>query len=354
VKFVFLTRTDWTEPPRIRRQLSDLLLSHGHSVIFYQKPKFLVSRAPILISEKLTLVKTAYLIHHQLRLNRFLRNLNAIYEKLMFKYFGQKVDGNVVVINFNYDYVFIRSLFPKNKIITIINDDFVAQAKFKNGNHVVESQKITCAKSNVVLAVSNSLVSSLCSDKTTNLFLPWSIENYRKPKKRNLFQKSILIWGYIDSRIDDCFLSEIIETHREYEFLIVGPICKNFLPLIRKIQYKSPNLKILGVKKLSELPLESIVCSLVPYKLASPFGNSVTMLNKGFQLLSKGLPLIIRGMPNFLKSECIFDVVDKNSFSSTLEYIDNNFNQLQTAVSQFVEQNSAEKRYQEFMNYVEE
>ena len=353
MNFLFLTKSDWNEPPRIRRQLSDLLLSYGHSIIFHQKPKFLVCRAPVVASEKLTLVKTAYLIHHQLRLNWFLRNLNAIYEKLMIKYFGQKVDENVVVINFNYDYTFVRSLFPKNKIITIINDDFVLQARFNNGNHVIESQKITCAASDVVLAVSCSLVSSLCSYKATNLFLPWSIESYKKPKKRSSSQKSILIWGYIDSRIDDFFLKEIIAMHPTYDFLIVGPICKNFLPLIKKIQCQSVNLKILGVRKLSELPLETIVCSLVPYKLDSPFGDTVTMLNKGFQLLAEGLPLIIRGMPNFIKSECIFDVLDNNSFSRSLNYIDNNFNLLQTAVSRLVEQNSAEKRYQEFMNYVE-
>lgn len=353
VNFLVLTHTDWTEPPRIRRQLCDLLLSRGHNVIFHQKPKFLVSCAPVLISEKLTLVKTAYLIHHQLRLNSFLRNLNATYEKVMIKYFGKKVDENVIVINFNYDYTFIRNLFPKNKIVTIINDDFVSQAKFNNGKHVTESLKITCAASDVVLAVSSSLVSSLSSYKNTDLFLPWSIESYKKPKHRSSSLKSILIWGHIDSRIDDCFLEEVIDTHQSYEFLIVGPICTKFLPFIKKIQYKSPNLKILGTKKLSELPLDKIVCSLVPYKLATPFGNSVTMLNKGFQLLSVGLPLIVRGMPNFLKSECIFDVVDKDSFSSSLKIIDNNFDFLQTAVSHLVEQNSADTRYQEFMKYVE-
>ena len=115
-------------------------------MIFHQKPKFLVSCAPVLISEKLTLVKTAYLIHHQLRLNSFSRNLNATYEKVMIKYFGKKVDENVIVINFNYDYTFVRNLFPKNKIVTIINDDFVSQAKFNNGKHVAESLKISICK----------------------------------------------------------------------------------------------------------------------------------------------------------------------------------------------------------------
>ena len=113
------------------------------------------------------------------------------------------------------------------------------------------------------------------------------------------------------------------------------------------------NVQVQEPQDLIQLPLDQILCAFIPYKRNTEFGRSVTMLNKGFQLLAAGLPLIIRGMPNFLKSGCIFDVADNDDITQTLANIEENYNALQNDISDLIDQNSREKRYHQFMNYIE-
>ena len=350
--FIFLTKTDWAEPPRIRHQLCNLLIEKSHTVDFYQKPNFLFRQQYCQVSPDLRLFRAAYLIHHQLRLCGFLTKVNTLFEANVNKYICKGSEKSAVIINFNYDYTFVRDLFPQNKIITIINDDFVSQAKFNRGKHVQESLKRTCLVSDHVLAVSTNLVDKLSKFANPKLFLPWSIRPYTKPHNIQKKRKYILIWGYIDDRIDINFLRLVATECSQYEFLVVGPIAKNFQVEIETLSSHLANICLVGTKSLLELPLDQILLALVPYKLCSPFGDSVTMLNKGFQLLAVGLPLLIRGMPNFLKSDCIFDVSDENSFMYYLNYVYDHFEDLQDPIRNLVEDNSAAKRYLEFMNYV--
>lgn len=350
--FIFLTKTNWAEPPRIRHQLCNLLIEQNHTVDFYQKPNFLFRQKSCQVSRNLRLFRASYLIHHQLRLCRFLTKVNTLFEANVTKYISKGSEKSAVIVNFNYDYTFVRDLFPRNKIITIINDDFVSQAKFNHGKHVYKSLKRTCLVSDHVLAVSTNLVDKLSKVADPNLFLPWSIRPYRKPQNSENKRKYILIWGYIDDRIDINFLRHVATECSQYDFLIVGPIAKNFQAEIETLTSHVANICLGGTKSLPELPLDQILLALVPYKLCSSFGDSVTMLNKGFQLLAVGLPLLIRGMPNFLKSDCIFDVPDKNSFMYYLNYVYNNFEDLQDPIRNLVEDNSAAKRYLEFMDYV--
>ncbi|WP_435230927.1 hypothetical protein ACMAZE_03580 [Pseudopelagicola sp. nBUS_20] len=320
--------------------------------MFYEKPRFLVAGPPKKISKNVTLVRTAFLIHHQLRINSILRFFNEIYEKAWINYTKNKIDKTAVIVNFNYDYVFVKKVFSNNKIVTIINDDFICQARFNNGNHVKESLKITCQASDQVLAVSHELVDQLSPYGNVELFLPWATSSYRIPNKNIYQRKKLLIWGFIDGRIDEVFLQNIVEAHIEYEFLIVGPICDKFLPFIKKISERNQNISLIGTKSLTKLPLDLILCAIVPYRIETRFGRSVTMLNKGFQLLSVGLPLIVRGMPNFIKSKCIFDVDCVSDFSYALFQVQKNFNNLQSDISHLVNVNSDEQRYREFIDHI--
>ena len=38
MRFIFLTKTKWSEPPRIRHQLARMLSNAGYEIIFFEKP----------------------------------------------------------------------------------------------------------------------------------------------------------------------------------------------------------------------------------------------------------------------------------------------------------------------------
>lgn len=353
MNFIFFTKTNWNEPPRIRHQLALILAEAGHKIIFYEKPAFLRNVGKAENVRNIEFKRTAYLVHHQLRVQNFLGIINSWFEQWSIRNSAVSFSDENIIINFNYDYFFLRNIFPKNKIITIINDDFQSQARFNRGKHVSQAIKRTSLISDVFLTVSEPLQKKLSHFKECNLFLPWADCQVFKPKKFNLKQNTLLIWGYIDGRIDFNFLEKSIKDNSNYKFLIVGPISRNVKAGILDLERNFKNVHVLGPQDLTQLPLDQILCAFIPYKRNTEFGQSVTILNKGFQLLAAGLPLIIRGMPNFLKSGCIFDVADNDNITQVLANIEENYSELQNNISGLIDQNSREKRYQQFMSYVD-
>ena len=304
------------------------------------------------VSPNLLIASSSYLIHHQLRLNTFIRYINSVYEIFSLSKTKKLVNDTTIIVNFNYDYTFIRRLFPKNKMITIINDDFVAQAKLNKGKHVTKSLKLTCSQSDKLLAVSYPLVETLKSHQRTDLFLPWATDDYTKPIQTGFPRKKILIWGFINNRIDFSYLRRCIELNKNFEFLLVGPIRQNLKRKVEQDAKKISNLKVLGTMPLADLPIDEVLCAFVPYKMNTPFGSSVTILNKGFQILSFGLPLIVRGMPNFIKAKCIFPIEKEKDLSATLNHLKDNFDKLQPDIEKLIDNNSKSTRYNEFMEIV--
>ena len=59
----------YSETPRIRHQLAELLLSYGHEVIFYQRPLFFFESNKKLINQRISenfeIRQTKKLLHHQ-------------------------------------------------------------------------------------------------------------------------------------------------------------------------------------------------------------------------------------------------------------------------------------------------
>ena len=125
LQFIIFTKTRWLEPPRLRHQLVKLLLDAGHNVTFYEKPYYPWQRVNTVQTgiNGLSLRNTKQLIHHKLRINFILGKLNEIFEIISIKQSSIEMTGAEVIINFNYDYYFLRKIFPGLKIITILNDD---------------------------------------------------------------------------------------------------------------------------------------------------------------------------------------------------------------------------------------
>lgn len=355
-KFILFTKSYWNEPQRIRHQVTNLLLDNGHQVIFFEKPDLLISSFLKKLCPSHTgmpdVRRTKQLIHHQLRLFSFLRWLNAKYEKISIsKKIDPENDFNSIIINFNYDYYFLRDIFPFNKIITIINDDFVAQSKINKGNHTLHTLEATCKNSDVVFVVSYPLAQQVKNFCNPKIFLPWAHSKYTKPNN-NSTRRSILIWGYIDSRIDFDLIIELATTRPDLTIDIYGPISLDVVKKTRILAKSFDQIKFYDPIELLEINFKKYFCTVIPYKNDISSNNAVTAANKTFQLLSMGLPMVTHGMPNFIDNKAIFKTNTKKNFIKGVDSCFSEFYNLQSTIKDLVNQNQPEDRYNKIMSIV--
>lgn len=356
-RFVFFTKTMYDETPRIRHQLAELLTSYGHEVVFYQKPLFFFENTKKLINkrinEKLEIRQTKQLIHHQLRVHPIFSFINSCYEANKIKKSFMGFNENDVIVNFNYDYFFLRKVFYKNKIITVVNDDFVAQAKFNKGKHVLEAISNMVKSSNSVLTVSYPLYdqSKIFSDNV-KMFFPWSKDKFKYPEKTE--KNSILLWAHIDGRIDFSIVESILKKYKDYRLDLVGPVTSTNELKLKDLVSKFDNLKLYSSTPLDELPLNNYFASIIPYKSGVADIEAVTASNKTFQLLSKALPLITHGMPSFYEHEAIFKCNNVSEIEKAVEYCHDNFYEMQPSIEKLVNAQQPADRYAQIMSIVNE
>jgi len=195
LRIAFFTRTSWNEMPRIRHQLTKLLTANNHHVTFFEKANS-SSASPKVISENLTIVTLPEIIHHQLRPLRSIGNAANIFPKnFIRKYYSSRKLPDVIV-NFNYDFSFLKKIFSGIPLITFINDDFIAQAKPWMKKMIAERLAETCSVSDAVLTVSYPLLKQVLKhNPNSHLFFPWAEKEYAEPatgKIRELFCTSVI------------------------------------------------------------------------------------------------------------------------------------------------------------------
>ena len=350
--FLFFTKTTWNEPPRLRHQLARLLADKGHQVYFFQKPVYFWQSAqdPVPAEKNITLFQSKQFIHHQLRLNRLIRYLNMKVEALSLKRKLKKIDiDDCVVVNFNYDYYFLKTLYPKHQIITIINDDFVSPAKKFSLKQTKDVLSKTAQMSTQVLTVSTVLLTQLLQYCKPVLFLPWSNQAY-KAYDVSKDKRSLLIWAYFNGRIDFDLIEKIAKEKPQYLLYLVGPKDKEAQLSVNRLSVL-PNIKILPSKTLDSLPLGDFFAALIPYKKNIKPVEATTLANKSLQLMACGLPLVIQGMPNFYEHPAVFKPLS-NEFGDTLDMLKEKWMPLQEQIKRFVEQHSADDRYQQFVELI--
>jgi hypothetical protein len=346
----------YDEAPRIRHQLAELLVRFDHTVIFYQKPIYPFSRGGQLlnkvVSNQVEIRQTKQLIHHQMRLFYCLAQINAIYESHQISRSLFNLSDNDIVINFNYDYYFLRNLFPNNKIITVINDDFIAQARFFKGKHVQKSLEKVCSFSNAVLTVSYPLLKQVSqwTDKAF-LFLPWTKNEYKSPNS-STNRNALLLWAHIDKRVDLDLLVYIFENRKNYEIHIVGPISDDLNEKIQSLKLNYKNLLIFPSTSLDKLNTDHYFCSIIPYKSKVADIEAVTASNKTFQLMSQGLPLVTFGMPYFLEHKAIFKAESYQDFCQKLDISYHKFSLLQRDIEELVTLNQSFQRYSQLIDII--
>lgn len=357
-KYIFFTKSMWSEPPRLRHQMANLVRSFGGDVLFFEKPiqfgKALKRRAIVDVEKGLQVVRTREFIHHQLRVVSILNRMDALLERMdIHKVISDMDVRDSVVVNFNYDYYFLRELFPNNKIITIINDDFVAQGKFFEGRHIHKTLGKTCRMSDAVLVVSYPLHDQVSEWVEPHLFFPWADRDYKTPV-RGVVRDSVLLWAHINSRIDFDLLKEVAARLPNVNFHVVGPIANNALDGVRQLQSSGLNFSFTDSAKLDDLPIDRYFCSIIPYVKGVKDIEAVTMSNKTLQLLARGLPIVTHGMPHFFSNESIIKSDSVDSFVSGVGYCSEHFFSLQGSIKEFVSNNQAFNRFQQLRNIISE
>jgi len=346
-----LTKTNWDEPPRLRHQLALLLINAGHEVFFFERPASVIGNCQTSGngSSGLHFYKSRQLIHHKLRMVNFLHVLNAKYEnhELSKRLRRLGVLTDYIVVNFNYDYYFLRHVFPNNRIITVINDDFWCRALFGYERPLRWALSGTCKCSDVVLTVSEPLKLQLGEYCRAEIFYPWAEQKYSKP----VFDENryiLLFWGYINGRLNYEYIfqlaGKLMNKNSAIEIHLIGPMEKSRnIPFERLSAYH--NIKLFDARKLEDINFEEVLAAFIPYIGGKKADDATTIPNKAFPMLCKGLPLLITGMPHFMKADFIFRLgTDVDEDIELIKKLHEKAELLQPAIKRFVENNSSEYR----------
>ncbi|PTC00729.1 hypothetical protein C9975_05955 [Thalassospira xiamenensis] len=313
----------------------------GHKIFFYQKPSYFFAGIHS-VEDDIELIRSASFVHHQIRVFDLIARLNSFFEANSIKAASEPVSPSDVVINFNYDYFFLRKIFPNNIIVTIINDDFVAQARFLKGRHVIRALEKTCKMSDEVLCVSDPLCKQVANWCAPKLFLPWTSQTYVYPVAGH--RNAVLLWAHINDRIDFDLISDVASGAPNIEIVLVGPVASKVKSRLNAICLRHKNIRSLQPASLDEIDFSDFFAAIIPYRKDRKDVEAVTASNKTFQLLSRGMPLIVSGMPNFLESEAVFKVSGSEQFLAALSECGRRFESLQASIQSLVESNTAESR----------
>lgn len=355
-RFVFFTKTAWHEPPRLRHQLAQLLAADGDEVLFAEKPG-LRERPPASgqVPAGIRLFRHRELMHHKVRLGPLLRSMNRWWTEPSIRRAAKRmqIDSDAVIVNFNYEYSFLRDIFPSNPLITVINDDFISRALPFCREMLHHAQRLTCRASDAVITPSVVLQEQLAPYCKPELFLPWADTPFRRPDA-TATRDTVLYWGFIDWRLDYPFMESLArgmaQRAPEVRFLFVGPTERGSdqQPLFRQ----HPNVSLQPASKLDALPLERIFASVIPFRGGVDGCDAIVMPNKAFQLVARGLPLLVTGMPRFARERFVFRLDDGDAVDQVLRAREQAAS-LQSDLSAFIEGNGAASRLTQFRSIVE-
>jgi hypothetical protein len=334
-----------------------LLASAGHGVLFVQRPKYpwQPRRKEESGVEGVELTRLNQLIHHRLRLLRGIHSLNARFETSQLRRMPIGVDD--VVVNFNYDYFFIRQAFPRNRIVSIINDAHWLSRDGHEWQHQLWALRRTLLASDACLTVSEPLQRRLSAYRPVGIFRPWASSDFQAID-RSGSPTELLYWGYINERLDFGFIERLavglMASRPHLRLVFVGPIrCR--LSLLQPLRALS-NVSFRPATPLHDLDLRNTRASIIPFKkqgYASVEFHETT--NKFFQLVARGLPVLITGMPNFHRAPFVFrlDAADRSP-EDVIDHAWRELPDLEASMRRCVSENSADRRLSQLMEVIAE
>jgi hypothetical protein len=364
MKILVFTRSFINEPPRLRHQVAQLLLNAGHDIVFSEKPKLLPDylrfdkKLDLKIQHQLKLIRPTEIIHHQLRIIPFLHYLNTYFIRQSLKKKICIVSPKFtwypdLVINFNYDAYWLKTLFSDVPVSTIINDDFESLSRLPFKHHISWALRRTCESSDKVFAVSQPLVNRLSAWCNAELFLPWAAVQYQSLVS-NSERNVLLFWGFINERLDIAAFKQVAHTLHQNDLRIrfVGPIIDRHGQALYNDLSSCSSIEWVDTQDFNSLKTDDCLAALIPYRIDSPGVEAIQLSNKALQLLSRGLPLIISPMPHFEHASFIYNYGTSeypNIIQAALK-VREQFNSLQPEIMFFVNQHGPEARLRQLLN----
>lgn len=351
VRFILLTKTSWNEPPRIRHQVTEMLLRRGHDVLFVERNAWL-GRVVVRREGPLVVARHGEMIHHQLRVFPWLSRMNAMMEASGLDAIGIGADRETIILNFNYDHYFIRDLAPHNAIVSVLNDDFIAAARWFSRREASRVLEATLRISDHTLVVSRPLHAQArrFTDRAS-LFLPWARRPYSAPAS-GASRSEVLYWGYINDRIDLALVTELMSLGVIVNF--IGPVSGS-RKVAELVAYR--NARYHGQGQLNDFSeiLDRCACSILPYDMTNSVVVATTISNRAFDLLSAGFPLLYSPLPALLDAPTRVIRVCRtaNDYVEGLRESAADFDAVQPLISDFLRAHSEDERYSQLMAVVE-
>jgi len=353
--FVFFSNTAWSHAPRLRHQLARLIAGAGHRVTFFELPEPCwrkVDHSPREVEPRIRLIASRQLLHHQLRLVSPLQLANAAFVRQEIRTsLPNDIDrAKCTVVNFRYEYSFLKTTFPGCRIMTFINDDFEAQCRMPFRGHITKALAATCRASDEVYVVSVPLQRRLSTWCAPKLFLPWSVVPYRAPSTDMDRRINLLFWGHIDTVLDLDMVRQLAKSLQAEgkggKVLLVGPTehARRRISIVSALRTEV-NVEILGRTNLEDLALDTMLAAILPHSNLE-WIRAITLANKSMQLLAHGLPLMISAMPDYLKMPFILRLDASESIGEVLARCRNGFLSWQGAMREFVDANGPASRLQ--------
>lgn len=357
-RFIFFTKTAWHEPPRLRHQLARLLADEGDQVLFAERPGVWKAppAGPTGVPAGITLFRHQELMHHKLRVSPLMRAVNRAWTApsivSSLRTFAPTPDD--VIVNFNYEYYFLRDLFPRNPLITVINDDFISRALPLCRESLHKAQRMTCRRSDAVITPSIVLQEQLRPYCDPHLFLPWADVPFQMARA-DVERDTILYWGFIDWRLDYAFLEafarRIAQEMPGVHIRFVGPTERG--SDLQRLFHDHPNVSLQSPSRLDQLPIDRMFASIIPFRAGVDGCDAIVMPNKAFQLLARGLPLLITGMPRFAQEPFVFRLDQANAVAQ-VGAAKAAFTSLQPMMERFISDNGPAARLAQFRTIVEQ
>jgi hypothetical protein len=289
-----------------------LLASAGHDVLFVQRAKYPWQRRRMEESgmKGVELARLNQSIHHRLRFHPCLHWLNARFEVRQLRSLvrSRAVDAADVILNFNYDYFFVRAAFPGNRIVSIVNDAHWVRHNGQERKHQLWALRRTLLASDACLTVSEPLRKRLSSYRPTEIFRPWATSEYRTPH-RDEAPKELLYWGYINERLDFEFIEvladDLADSRPDLRLVFTGPVrCRS--RALRPLRARS-NVIFRPPTPFHELDFRNTRAAIIPFRMEGYASvDACEIPSKFFMLVSRGLPVLITGMPNFHPAPFVF------------------------------------------------
>lgn len=331
MNYIFLTNTNWSEPPRIRHQLAQLLKNNGDKVYFFEKPilkNFFHKNLPI-IKDEIIILKNARVFHHRFSFG-VLNKLDSLIMNRRIKEFLDKhhlKSTDTVIINFIYD--FSVSLKESYKVYSFLNDDFESQTAFLGLNY-----KRKCILSNIKSSGRLITTSPLLTEKYVDVFcknwilLPWVTASEKTcigavAQGLDYEGDSVIFYGFINSRLNFHLIEKMLSqlTHIKFEFC--GQISSSVSRRVEYLTSKFKNVNFRGEMKFYEIDFKCFFCSITPYS-GHVSDKSIYATNKLFRLAAAGLPSVNIGLPGLIEHPSVIKVNTYNEFVAAIVNVSNN------------------------------